>query len=247
MKKIGQGISEEMLNALVDKEYSPSEQAEKLRQVRDDYVAATELCHLRELKESVRLAYAEPPQPKSEHRSKKSMRIPLAMAAALLLLVGVTLIFQQLTPLLPWSGAERFVVLDPEGRGHRPAIASDQEMRVVFHVQDIDRISSRELLDEVEGLLLDFHGRGETVRVEVVAHGNGLGLLRSKLSTEGERISRMVQDYPALTFVACRNTIQRLSVEKGIEVVLLPEAATTESGVAHVVRRQNQGWFYIQV
>lgn len=247
MKKPGTGISDEMLNALVDKEFAPSEQAEKLSQVRSDDVATAELSRLRELKESVRLAYAEPPQPTAERHSRKSVRIPLAVAATLLLLAGVTLIFQQLTPLLPWSGAERFVVLDPEGHGHRPAIASDNGMRVVFHVQDIDRVSSSELLDEVEGLLRDFHGRGDAVRVEVVAHGNGLGLLRSKLSTEGERISRMVQDYPDLTFVACRNTIQRLRVEKGVEVVLLPEATTTESGVAHVVRRQNQGWIYIQV
>jgi RNA polymerase sigma-70 factor (ECF subfamily) len=67
------------------------------------------------------------------------------------------------------------------------------------------------------------------------------------LMESAQRISQMVTAYPTLTFVACRNTIQRLKVEKGIEVLLLPEATTTESGVAHVVRRQNEGWIYIQV
>jgi intracellular sulfur oxidation DsrE/DsrF family protein len=247
MNKFGPGISEEMLNALVDKEYTPAEQVEKLSQVKQDKFASAELCRLRELKESVRLAYAAPPQPKRDLRIKKSSRFPVAIAVTLVLIAVGILQFQNLIPLQSLSNGERFVLLDPVDQEDRPAIVSDKSMRVVFHVQNLDRISPVELLDEVESLLQDFQGRGEALRVEVVAHGNGLGLLRSKLSIEKQRISQMVKRYPTLTFVACRNTIQRLKVEKGIEVLLLPEATTTESAVAHVVRRQNQGWIYIQV
>jgi intracellular sulfur oxidation DsrE/DsrF family protein len=247
MNKSGSGISEELLNALVDNEFTPDEQAEKLGQVRRDKVASAELCHLRELKESVRLAYADPPQPKLAPHKKKLSPIPYALAASLVLFIIGILLGHNPTLQLPQSAGERFILLDPIGQGDRPATASDKSMRVVFHVQNIVQVTPGELLDEVESLLEDFHKRGETIRVEVVAHGEGLGLLRSKLSTEQQRISQMVKAYPTLTFVACRNTIQRLKVEKGIEVLLLPEATTTESGVAHVVRRQNEGWIYIQV
>ncbi|MEJ2619870.1 MAG: hypothetical protein P8163_06300 [Candidatus Thiodiazotropha sp.] len=247
MNRLGSGISEELLNALVDNEFTPEEQAEKLAQVRRDKVASVELNHLRELKESVRLAYADPPQPNHEPYKMKLLHRPYAIAVSLILFSVGFLLLHNLSFPMPWSDSERLILLDPIGQGDRPATASDNSMRVVFHVQNIDHISPGELLDDVESLIEDFQARGETIRVEVVAHGDGLGLLRSKLSTEQQRISQMVKAYPTLTFVACLNTIQRLKVEKGIEVLLLPEATTTESGVAHVVRRQKEGWIYIQV
>jgi len=240
-------FSDEILNALADRQFSPHEQAEKLRQVRDDAQAAAELCRLRDLKESVRTAYAEVPQAGCHGNRKRRAPLALAAAATVLLLLASTAILRHGIPALTPDNIERFALLDPQGHGQGPATAQDLEMRVVFHVQATDQVHAAELLDEVEGLLRDYHGRRAPVRVEVVAHGEGLGLLRSGLSTQRERIARMAQQYPALTFVACRNTIDRLKVEQGVEVVLLPEATATESGVAHVVRRQSEGWAYIQV
>ncbi|MCM8855963.1 MAG: hypothetical protein LC541_11650 [Candidatus Thiodiazotropha sp.] len=247
MKKYGETFSEEILNALADQQFSPNEQAEMLQQIKNDEEAATELYQLRNMKASVQLAYAEPTSPPQSAKLKTSMRIPLAIAATVLLLIGSAVMLQYSSPLITTSSADRVVLLDPQGKGQRPAKAEDEEMRVVFHVQNIRQVSAGELLDEVESLMLDFFSRGETVRVEVVAHSDGLGLLRSKLTTESDRIARMVRDYPMLTFVACQNTINRLKVEKGIEVVLIPDVVVTESGVAYVVRRQKEGWVYIQV
>jgi len=47
--------------------------------------------------------------------------------------------------------------------------------------------------------------------------------------------------------VACANTVHRVEVKEGTEVVLLPNAELTESGVAHVVQRQKEGWAYIRI
>jgi hypothetical protein len=48
-------------------------------------------------------------------------------------------------------------------------------------------------------------------------------------------------------FVACQNTIDRLKSERGISAKLLPEAVVIDSAVAQIMRRQQQGWAYIQV
>jgi intracellular sulfur oxidation DsrE/DsrF family protein len=104
-----------------------------------------------------------------------------------------------------------------------------------------------ELLNEIEALLVEYRAAQAPLRVEVVAHGDGLDVLRTQLSAHRARVQAMADHYQNLTFVACQNTIDRLQVEQGVEVVLLPQARLTESGVDHVVRRQQQGWVYIRV
>lgn len=238
-------LTDQTLNALLDREYSAREQARLMRTVNSDPEAARRLCELRALKETVQIAYAELPVTDLKIRKPAGRMRWLAAAASLLL--ALLLVAGLAVGPDPTGMAERFAMLDPSGAGQAPASAQSEEMRVVFHVQDMRQVSAAEVLDEVESLLLDFQLRHQPVRVEVVAHGEGLGLLRADMSVESGRIARMARDYPRLTFVACLNTIDRLKNEQGINVVLLPEAQTTVSGVAHLVRLQREGWFYIQV
>ena len=239
-------LSEEMLNALVDGEFPPEERAERMARVKADDALAREACELRALKEMVRDAYAEPPEPARRPSRATGASWPALAAAVLLGLLGGWFGWQ-------WNGdstvgGERFVVVDAEGRDPGgPVAAGSEETRIVFHITDPGETASTELLDEVEGALGHYREVGRPVRVEVVAHGEGLGLLRARLSSDPARIARLAARYPMLTFVACRNTIERLRVERGVEVVLLPEARLTDSGVAHLVRRQREGWVYIQV
>ena len=57
----------------------------------------------------------------------------------------------------------------------------------------------------------------------------------------------MQQKYPNLVFVACQNTIDRLNKEHGIRAQLIEGVMVIDSGVAQIMRRQQQGWAYIQV
>ena len=141
----------------------------------------------------------------------------------------------------------RFVVLDPEGRGQAPAVTEDEETRIVFHLTNPDPMVAGELLDEVETMLQAYKADGRPLRVEVVSHSDGLELLRKSLTVHESRIHELADDYTNLTFVACKNTINRLRVDHGIEVQLVPDAEITDSGVSHVVKRQKQGWSYIRV
>lgn len=239
-------LSEERLQALLDNEFSPEEGAELLARVRADGDMRQRACELRMLKDTVRLAYREvPPPPRAWRRGRRSRGWWPSIAAALLMLVtGVVAGWQ-----LHWvsGSAERFALLDPQGRGAQPAQVHGEEMRIVFHLTNPDMTVAGDLLDEVEAMLEQHEQAQRPLRVEIVAHGEGLGLLRARLSAHQDRIRALADRYHNLTFVACRNTIERLRVEQGVEVVLLPQAQLATSGVDHVARRQQEGWVYIRV
>lgn len=142
---------------------------------------------------------------------------------------------------------ECLVVLDGDGRGQAPATAAGDALRLVFHLTAPEQTVAGDLLDEVERLLVSYRAEGRPLRVEVVSHGDGLALLRDRLSAHKARIRALARRFDNLTFVACLNTIERMRTEHGIEVVLVPEAEVTRSGVSRVVRRQREGWAYIRV
>jgi hypothetical protein len=81
----------------------------------------------------------------------------------------------------------------------------------------------------------------------VITNGGGLSLLMAGISPYAERIQRMQKEYHDLTFVACQNTIERIQQELGLQAKLLPGVVVIDSGVAQIMRRQHQGWAYIQV
>jgi len=81
----------------------------------------------------------------------------------------------------------------------------------------------------------------------VVTNGDGLNLLLSDKSPYAQRIHQMQSEYKNLTFVACQNTIDRFQRDLGLTVKLLPGVVITDSGVAQIMRRQHQGWAYLQV
>ncbi len=238
-------ISEEALHAWVDGEYTPEDSAELLAALQRDRELLHHAADIRMLKESVRLAYRQPPQPPvNVYRAARQSSVWRSLAAGILVLaIGVLLGWS----MHPIDSAGRFVLLDPIGTGQQSAAAGSEATRIVFHLTNPDMAVAEELLDEIDAMLTDYRDQGSELRVEVVAHGDGLGLLRERLSRHRDRIRSMSEQNPNLTFVACKNTIDRLRVERGVEVVLLPDAHLTGSGVNHVVRRQHQGWVYIKV
>lgn len=78
--------------------------------------------------------------------------------------------------------------------------------------------------------------------VEVIAHGPGLGLVLRTNAAQAARIEALSSR--GVRFLACENTLTRRKLGKAD---LLPFVGTVDSGVAHVVRRQKQGWQYIRV
>jgi hypothetical protein len=138
-------------------------------------------------------------------------------------------------------------MLDAGGRGQAPATAESPETRIVFHLTSPDQTEAGELLADVEQMLQTYERDGRPLRVEIVSHGEGLDLLRTRLSQHQEKIHRLSSVFENLTFVACQNTIDRVEISEGIEINILPDAEIIDSGVNHVVKRQKEGWAYIRV
>lgn len=236
------------VNAFVDGELSADQQAELLEAMRADPEIARQACELGQLKAQLRLAYADPPQPKKRIGSKVKSSWQAIAAGAALLAVGLLSGWLLHAEAPKWfGGASRVVVLDPQGRGQAPATAASEETRIVFHLTNADQVIAGELLDDVEGMLEAYQSDGRPLRVEVVSHSDGLDLVRERLSQHKARIHALAERFSNLTFVACQNTIDRLRVEHGIEVKLIPDAEVIDSGVSHVVKRQKEGWSYIRV
>jgi len=235
------------LNAYIDNELSGAERMELLAAMQSDPGLARDACALSNLQDRIRIAYANPPR--LAHWVRREKRSRRASRAAGLLLLGVGLLGGWLMGSHHDSteSAERFVVLDPEGRGQSPATPDSNETRIVFHLTDLDQTAAGELLVEVEQMLRLYQDEKRPLRVEIVAHGEGLDLLRVRLTQHQDQIRRLAKGFANLTFVACRNTIERVQVSQGTEVHILPSAKVTDSGVDHVVKRQRQGWLYIRV
>ena len=148
--------------------------------------------------------------------------------------------------------ANRAASLQPVAAVTAPVVARDKipdntTSKVLIHLARDDTDQLSQALDEIEGLLKHYRETRQSARVEVVVNGKGLELVRTDTSAFAGRIQRLQREYDNLVFAACQNTIDRLAREQGIIVRLLPGVITIDSGMAEIMRRQNQGWAYLQV
>ena len=128
-----------------------------------------------------------------------------------------------------------------------PSAYGNPPSKVLIHIARDETLLLGETLNEVESLLRHYRDTRQDARVEVVINGKGLELVRVDTSVFAERIQTLQREFDNLTFAACQNTIDRLQREQGIIVRLLPGVVVIDSGMAELMRRQNQGWTYIQV
>jgi uncharacterized protein len=126
-------------------------------------------------------------------------------------------------------------------------IPDNTQAKVLIHLARDDVAQLGQALDDIEGLLKHYRETRQNARVEVVVNGGGLELVRTDTSAFAGRIQRLQHEYSNLTFAACQNTIDRLEEVLGTSIQLLPGVITIDSGMAEIMRRQNQGWTYLQV
>lgn len=233
------------INAYLDDELSAGDRVEMLEAMQRDPELARRACELGHLKNQIQLAFANPPGlVRSEKRIKPTT---WAGVAAGLVVLGAGVFGGWALGHLPSSQANRFVLLNGDGLGNAPATANSKETRIVFQVTNANQTKVGEMLDDVSQMLHAYKQAGKPLRVEIVTNGDGLDLLREHLSHFKTKIHQLASTYPNLTFVACKNTIQRVEVSEGIVVHLLPDTQLTGSGVNHVVQLQKKGWIYIRV
>ncbi|MGB1108750.1 MAG: hypothetical protein ACPG4N_00245 [Gammaproteobacteria bacterium] len=246
-------IESSRLHCLVDGEVDLEERTEIMSVLDEDESQRTQACLLYHQKELIRMAYEDVEPPRSRQRRNWTLG---ALAASMILAITAGLGFQLMkTDPVQQAGvaptvlddASRLVLLDSDGSGQTLADPARDETRIVFQLTNPEVAKATEVLDEIEGVLDLYASEHKPLRVELVAHGDGLGHLRTRLTHHAERIGELSQRFSNLTFVACENTIERISNEQGFHVEVLPQVVVIQSGVNHVAQRQREGWAYIHL
>jgi intracellular sulfur oxidation DsrE/DsrF family protein len=231
-------VSEEQLNAFVDGELEPEETNTFFNEAEQSAELDQRLCQQRKLKELVKHAYREVPeprQPSSVRRLPNSM-FGLALVASVLLVTGA------IAGLFLHGYFEHGSInggYAATGNSNPAAITGNY----IIHVSSGDPDKMELALQKAQALLSSA-GPGALRRVEVVANEKGLDLLRSDVTRFKDEISYLASEQ--VVFYACSKTIQRLQ-EKGVDVRLVPEAVQGFTALDRVVLRMHEGWQYIKI
>lgn len=118
-----------------------------------------------------------------------------------------------------------------QGKKAKPAA-----YQVVFQLSSSDTLVHKALTKQLNNLLAAMPG----VTIEVVTHGPGITFLQQS-STVKNNLEKLQQ--LGVTFLACRNTLLEKKIDPG---TLLPFASVIPAGLAHIIRRQSEGWSYIK-
>ncbi len=240
-------FSAEHLNAFVDEQLAAEEKSRLLLALNSNETLSREVCELRKVRDLVRLAYPEPAATHPRRPRHAGSNLAAVAATVATLALGMTFGWFLHTGISGNTDAVATEPAVPAASLHLASATTAQHpSRIILHVTDSDPKHLNEVLNDIDGLLRYYKSINQTVRVEVVANGDGLALLWAGATPHARRIARLQERHDNLAFVACQNTIDRLAKEKGVTARLLPGVVIIDSGVAQLMRRQNQGWAYIQ-
>jgi len=235
----GPRLSDEFLNAFVDNQIDADEKGRAYPLINADEELNRKVCELRKISDLVRLAYDAPPAPTESRRHTYGLKRRLTpLVAPAVLIIGVT---------LGWSLRTLWVPINPSQETTTIAATSGLTTKVLFHLDNGDRAHMHQVLQEAQRLLARYQADHRLAKVEILADGPGLALLRQHMSPFAAQIAELQMRYPNLIFAACQDTINRLEQHKGIEPHLLPQAIIVPSAIAEIVRLQHHGWTYIGV
>ncbi len=119
-------------------------------------------------------------------------------------------------------------------------------VKVVLHINNSNEKAGKKLFEQIDLLLATAKHRQAVVRIEVLANGDGLNLLRQDMSPYAQKIHDIQNRYDNVVFIACGDTIKRRKLSLA-ELKLFPEVMVITSVNQQINLRQTQGWNVIHV
>lgn len=246
---INQRVSDELLNSFVDNELELDEKNELLNSIHHEDTLKERVCELRGLKEMIQHAYREPPlciapplRKSAQGKNSCIQNISRLAACLLLLMLGW------------WSG---WIMSAKSHSANNPRIMSvfqaaqsnnvaEKPNNFIVNVSSSNPARLKTALDETENLLEANKQADHPFRVEIVANGGGVNLLRSDVSPFAKRIAMMRIKYPNFDYIACKVSINKLQ-KNGVIVHLLPHTGIASSAAEEINKRLIQGWDYVRI
>jgi uncharacterized protein len=226
-------FSEEQLNAFVDDELDPEEKSRLYNEAARVRDLDHRLCAQRKMKELVKHAYQNPPEPAPSRRGPlhRDNIFGRLLVAGVLLAVGIA------SGLLVHNYRDQnrsFTTLS------QPVAAVDNYL---LHVTSGDPALMHAALQQAEALLAETPD-GQRRQVEIIANEQGLDLLRLDVTPYAREISALQEHN--VVFYACSRSIQRLE-ESGVTVELVPHTIAEYTALDRVVSRMQEGWKYEKI
>lgn len=128
----------------------------------------------------------------------------------------------------------------------QPALAEGKTHYLAIHVDENDPVKMNIALNNASNMTKYYRAKGEDVKIEIVAHGPGLHMLREDTSPVKTRIAAMALEQDNLAFSACGNTMKGMAKKEGKDVILISEAHEVPAGVVRLMELQEQGWSYVK-
>lgn len=124
----------------------------------------------------------------------------------------------------------------------------NEPYQVIFQINENDKAKMNLLLNNVSNVVKHFNEVGQEVKIEVIAYGPGLNMLRDDTSPVKKRVESFSQNYDNVQFAACGNTIKKMTKKEGKKPALMDTGtiAVVPSGVIQILKRQDEGWHYIR-
>jgi intracellular sulfur oxidation DsrE/DsrF family protein len=131
-------------------------------------------------------------------------------------------------------------------RMDRPSEHKRKLHRLILQVNTNDPAAMNLALNNATNVTQYYKDSGEKVKIEVIAFGPGLHMLREDTSPVKARIETMALSSPEVSFKACGNTQENMRKAENKDIPIIPQAQVVESGVVRVMELEEQGWTYVK-
>ena len=238
--------SDEFLNAYLDGELAADERSQLLDDARRDPELSTRLCKLQKVKDMVQLAYHSAENTAPGQTGKNRLRHFSLRALAASLILGVGLIIGNYTALNKTHTPTLMELAQTTKFNSQPA-PTEQEWKLMVHLNSGDPARLRTVLDETDYLLKTSAHSNRKVQIEVLVNGEGIRLLEDKETPYTKKILAMESSYKNIRFLACQIALNRHKDEDGFDIDLLPGVEVVSSAVTRAKTRQREGWTYLRI
>lgn len=116
--------------------------------------------------------------------------------------------------------------------------AAYHNLKIVFQLTSGDTVIHQTLMNQLK----NYFSVAPDMKVEVVCHGGGLGMLVKSSSVVQNEIKAYADK--GVSFVACEFAMKKRHVTKD---QLVAGAGTVISGVLEIAKKQQEGWSYIKL